>query len=153
MKDTYKCNYKYCRQGGTVDKKTAVKDGNRYYHEDCLYEKRDKQKISDIYYKCYKSSEPIQLVSKTINVIINDKGIASEYVLYVICQAVRNKTQMRNINSLHYLITNNDTKEDYKKKKAIQIVKNISYDNTVIVKHTTMDYKKKKKQNWSETLF
>lgn len=153
MNDTYKCNYKHCKYEGRVAKNEAVKDGGRYYHSECLDERRDKQKIIDLYYKYYESKEPMQLVNKTINTIVNDKSINSEFVLYVLCQLIRNKTPMKSINALHYFAVNDDMKVDYEKMKALEMMRGITFENTSVVKQIDMQYKKKKKTSWSDTLF
>lgn len=153
MKNTYKCKYKYCKCGGEVLKEEAVSVGKQYYHKVCLDEKNNKAKIEEIYYKYYKSTEQIQMIRRTISNLIDLKGFDSEYILYSLCQAIKQKIPMKSIYGLHYIVSNNDIKESYSKLKANQKTKDISFDNVDTVQATHTTYSSKKKKTWSDTLF
>ena len=48
-----KCRYSYCKHDNEVSKEDAVKEGNSYYHKDCLEEKTIKQQINSNVFKIY----------------------------------------------------------------------------------------------------
>lgn len=108
----YICGYSHCKHDNNkVPSDEAIKDGTRYYHKDCLSEKQMRKQIFDIYYKHYKSTEDYSVVNGAINGFISNSTV--EYVLYVLCYAIREKIPFKGIFTLGWLVKNN---EDIKNK-------------------------------------
>lgn len=148
-----KCKYKYCKHGGTVDKVEAIKDGSSYYHKECYEEKNIKQDIKKLYKKYYSSKESDVIINKVINQIIHDKCFDAEYVLFALCQAIRNKDKMNNVMAMHYIVNNKDYVSKYNKRKAIREVKKITFNNVDTVTNDIIKYNKIHKKTWTDTLF
>jgi hypothetical protein len=148
-----KCGYKYCKCNDELLKHNAIKVGNRYYHKSCEIEKNNKEKSIELYKKYYKSCESEMIINKVINQIVNEKGFDSEYVLYAICKAIKNKTPLKAVFGLHYVVDNQDYIASYKLMKAKENVKNLSFNETETSEDIIMNYNNKSSINWSETLF
>jgi hypothetical protein len=151
----YVCGYQHCKHNGVkVPSDEAVKDGTRYYHSDCHEEKQDKQKIFDLYYKCYKSTEDYHLVRKVLVQLINVQQFTSEYVLYVLCQAIRNKIPFKGIFTLSWLVKNDmQIKKKYDGYKIKEKIKDFTFDDTQTIKREDSTYKKQSETTWEDTLF
>ena len=149
-----KCRYTHCIHGGEVDKEEAVKEGNSYYHKDCLCEKQNKEKIQEIYCKYYDTKEPISKIKKCINDLIN-KNINSEFILYCLCQYIRQGKPMRNIFGLTYIVSDPEYEKSYKKIKAQEKIKNFKNNKKDIetVDQRCYTYKRKEKKKWSDIIF
>jgi len=142
-----KCGYKYCKFGGEVDKKDAVKVGNRYLHKECDNEKNIKVEIKDYYYKKFESKESIQIVNGAIKKYINDQGFDAGYVLW----CIKNKAKVLNsIYGLGYTLTYKLNEKEYK--TYLASITKIEYDqdtnsefNTTINKNNA-----KKNKKWGD---
>ena len=148
-----KCRYKYCKCGGEVAKEDAVKEGNAYYHKQCLEDKNNKQQIKDLYIKYYNSKEPITLINSTIKKIVEDKGFSSEFVLYALCQCIRQKKTLKGINGLHYIVLNEEIVSSYKKLKSVSDSKKIDFNDIEIVIQKDITYSKRTNKTWDDILF
>ena len=90
-----KCRYSYCKHGGEVDKEKAIKEGNSYYHEDCLKEKRLKCEIEQ-YYINNMPPTTTQLIRKVIKQLIHEKGNSADYLLFVLKYIKENNKPINN---------------------------------------------------------
>lgn len=154
MKNTYKCAYKYCKHGGEVAKCEAVKVNKKYYHADCNKEREDKGQIFMIYRKYYeKNNDSEMMINKTISQLINDKGYDSEYILFVLCQAIRERVPLNSIHGLHYIVNDMKIEKKYKQYVASKRAKKIIFEDVETVKNKVIEYEKKKKETWTDTLF
>lgn len=152
-KSTVKCKYSCCCHGGVVEKDVAVKDGNSYYHEDCFKEKNNKTQIIDIYCKRYNSNEPMTKIRKAINTLIEKND--SEYVLYALCQYVRQKKPLRSVYGISYILSNEEYVNGYKKLKANEKCKSFKSDIEIIEneENNNIQYIQKKQKTWGNLLF
>jgi hypothetical protein len=151
----YVCGYRHCKHCGVkVPSSQAIKDGTRYYHQDCHKEKEEKQKICDLYYKCYKSTEDCHVVRKAIAQLINEQNFTSEYVLYVLCQSIIQKIPYKSIFTLSYIVKNDmQIKKKYNDFKIKEKIKDFKFDDTQTIKREDFNYKKNTKSSWEDTLF
>lgn len=142
-----KCRYSYCKHGGEVNKDIAVKDGNSYYHKECLNEKLLKVEIEN-YYIQNMPSVALQLLRKAIKQIIHDKNISAELVLFALHYIKDNNKPLNSPFGLTYYCEDNKIQDLYKKEmikkqyKKININNNFDIAEENIVKFT---YKKPKK--------
>ena len=146
-----KCRYKQCKHGGEVDKEVAVKDGSAYYHEDCLKEKNNKKKIKDIYYKFYQSKEPVTQVNTGISKLVEKND--SEYVLYALCQWIRQMKPLKSIYGLSYVVADKDIESSYKKLKALEKVKEFNREIEIIESEPIQYHINKTPNLWTNILF
>lgn len=150
----YVCGYSDClHKGEKVPSEIAVKDGTRYFHPDCLKDRRQRNQIFEIYYRCYKSAEEYAMVRKAI------KGFclksSSEYVLYVLCQSIHKKIPYKGIFTLGWLVNNDmEIRKNYDKMKAKSVMKAMDFENVETVKQQTVEIvHENKKKSWTDTLF
>lgn len=149
-----KCRYAYCKHGGEVLKEDAVKDGKTYYHKDCLEEKQNKAKIREIYLKYYnKNNDNMAMISKCVGSLVHDKHIDSEFVLYALCQHIRQKKPLNNIYGLTYVVADSKLVAAFNKLKAIEQTKTFSDNIETINRENHITYKKHKQKTWKEILF
>lgn len=154
----YVCGYTFCKHSGEkVSSDIAVKDGTRYYHPDCHKEKETKKQIIDIYCKYYHSTEDYKVITKAINNIVNEQKIDALFVLYVLCQCIKEKVPFKGIFSLGWQVKNNMV---YKKKyeevqtKAAVRKQDFSMAETVQADPPDGAYKKEhKRKTWEDVLF
>lgn len=153
------CGYTFCKHSGErVPSEIAVKDGSRYYHPDCHKEKLTKKQISDIYYQFYKSSEDYKVVMKAVNNLVNNQGYDASFVLYVLCQCIKEKVPYKSIFSLGWQVKNNMVyKNKYALLKSKNLIKKYSFDDVLCVNSETefpeVKKEKKKRKTWADTLF
>lgn len=145
-----KCRYAYCKYGGEVNKEDAVKEGNSYYHKDCLKEKKLKLDIANFYIenmpKCTN-----QILNKVIKTLIHENNHAAEYVLFVLKYIKKNNKTLNSPFGLIRYCNNINIQKEYKKIKINEKYKNIK-DNTLKIdeKQTVFNYKPN--DNWFNIL-
>ena len=149
----YVCGFSHCLHSGEkVPSDLAVKDGTRYYHKDCSEEKERRSQIFDIYYKYYKTTEDYQMVRKAIVGFI--EASSSEFVLYVLCQAIHRKVPFKGIFTLGWLVKNDmEIKKKYQAMKASEAVKTFTFDDVETKKKSPITYSRGRNSSWEETLF
>lgn len=123
MVTEYKCKYKYCKHNGIVLKDEAVKEGNAYYHSDCLKEKNEKKQIIDIFYKYINKTEVGAQLTRTVNTIVSTNRATSEFLLYALCYVIHHKIPLNHVAGLYYIINNNEIKTSYQNYKNSQVQK------------------------------
>lgn len=121
-----KCRYKYCPYGGKVDKEVAVKDGNMYYHKQCWQEKEEKSNIRKTYKMLIDKDANDALLNKVINNIIHNKGISTDYLLYVVKYIADNNMEINTPMGLYFYIKSQTIYEQYQKIKIKQQVKQLN---------------------------
>ncbi len=146
-----KCKYKQCKHGGEVDKSVAVKDGKSYYHKACFEEKNNKSQIRDIYYRYFQSKEPVTSVNTCISKLC--EKMDSEFVLYCLCQWIRQKRELKSIYGLSYVVANKDFESAYKKLKATEKVKEFKGEIEVVEAEPIQYHVDSKPTSWAKTLF
>lgn len=154
----YVCGYTFCKHmGERVPPDVAVKDGTRYYHPDCLKEKEEKKQIIDLYYKYYHSNEDMRLVTKHINTLISS-GNDSNYILFCMCQCIREKVPFKSIYTLGWEVKNKSVwRQKYDRIKAQQAVKDFTFDDVEVVDaqidESQVCRKSCKRSSWENTIF
>lgn len=146
-----KCRYKQCKHGFEVPKEEAVKDGSAYYHLDCFKEKNNKSQIKEIYCKYYTSNEPVTAIYNGISKLC--EKVDSEFVLYCLCQWIRQKKELKSIYGLNYVVANKDLETAYKKLKATEKVKEFKGVVEVVESEPIQYHIKNKPKSWTDTLF
>jgi hypothetical protein len=84
---------------------------------------------------------------------VHDKNIESEYLVFALCKAIRNRTPLKNIFGLHHVVNNNEYISEYKLMKIKEQVKNMDVTQAETSKSEIITYKTKNNLNWSDTLF
>lgn len=151
----YVCGYQYCKHNGVkVPSDQAIKDGTRYYHQDCHIEKEQKQQIFDLYYKAYKSTEDYYLVRKAVSQLVNEQFYPSEFVLFALCQAIKQRIPFKGIFTLSYIVKNDmSIRKKYETYKAKETTKDFSFDDVNTLKKEIIIYKTSSDTSWENTLF
>lgn len=147
-----KCRYKYCRFGGEVDKVEAVKEGNQYYHKECYQEKENKAKIRQLYVEHIDSNVDYGILNRTINNIVNGKGVSSDFLLFIIMYIIDNKMNINAPMGLYYYINNQDIKNEYEKFKAKKQVKKLNPLSARTVVNGKRKYNIPENKGWTSIL-
>lgn len=151
----YVCGFKYClHPGEKVPSDIAIKDGARYLHPDCKKEKQTRSQIFDIYYKFYKTTEDYHMVRKAIKGFCDTSP--SEYVLYVLCQAIHQKVPFKGIFTLGWLVKNDmEIKRKYAAMITKKATKGLNFENIETIKSEVIEtnHEDRKKKSWTDVLF
>lgn len=141
-----KCNYKYCKLGGEVEKDIAVKVGRYYYHQECQKEREQKQQIEKLYYDKFQNNEPIQAVRRAIAKYVHKDGYKPEYILFVLNEDIK----LNSMFGLIYYLRDKKFENKYYKAKA----KMMNSDGGVTVQDAkTFKYKKKgNNKKWGDMI-
>jgi len=119
----FKCAYNQCKFNNEVSEEIAVKHKNRYYHVECLQEATNKNEVRQLFFEHINKTEVASSLNKTINMIIDEKNVASDLLLFAIKYVIRNKLPLNHASGLHYIINNTKMKEEYYKTKANELMK------------------------------
>lgn len=143
-----RCRYgDNCKYGGEVDKKIAVKDGNAYYHKECLKEKKLKQQIEE-YYMVNMPSTTLAILRKVIKQLLNNNKSA-EYILFTLKYIKKNNKPINNPFGLMNYCNDYKIYEEFKKdiidEKYKELKNNIS-KNIYIHDDVKFTYKPKNKK-------
>jgi len=113
-----KCRYKYCKHPGEeVSKDDAAKKGTQYFHKDCFKEREEKEKIVKLFLDKINPNTPVPQLRKTVNTIVNTKGIDSEFLLFGLKYYINNKMRLNYPAGLYYVIANKEMEAEYNKLK------------------------------------
>lgn len=149
-----KCWYKYCKYGCTVEKSEAFKDGSKYYHKECYKNKEYLKQIVDIYskYYIYKTKESYSIVHTTIKQLL-EKEYSMEYILFTLCQVIKNSLPLNSVLGLHYYVNDKKIKDKYEKTILSQRYGNIDVNKIENEKETEFKYTNQEKENkWGSIL-
>lgn len=155
----YICGYTFCKhKDNKILPEAGVREGSRYFHKECHKEKEIKKQIIDIYYKYYKSTEDYKVVTRAVNDLVHKLNFEALFVLYVLCQCVKEKIPFKSIFSLSYQVKNNMVyKKRFDSLKAKTRVRNFVFDNVECVTEETVKPKgtetSGKTKTWADTLF
>jgi hypothetical protein len=116
MKTTYKCGFSKCKYGGTVNKDEAVIENNKYYHKECLHDKKNRIKIRESFLDKVNPNEVYTFLNKVISDIIDNKNVSSDYLLFALEYAINNTIKLNYAAGLYYLINNERINTAYKNK-------------------------------------
>lgn len=108
-----KCRYKYCKNGGQVEKEDAIKDGG-YYCKSCYKEKVLKQEI-ETYYIENLPQTAIQLLRKAINTLLYTNNYEAGYVLFIIKKIHVNNLVINNPFGVAYYCNEGRNIKEWKK--------------------------------------
>lgn len=141
-----KCGYNKCKFGGNVDKKDAIKDGTRYFHKECLHEKKIKHEIESYYRNNFNTNEPLQNVRSAISSFVHKNMYDADYVLW----CLKNKAKKLNsIFGLSYSLSYIANYEEFVKEKINKIeIKLEAPSDEEYLKTTPIQPKKNK--NWGD---
>lgn len=148
-----KCRYKYCPYGGQVEKEEAVKINNKYYHKDCYQNQQHWKKFMELYdkYVVPRTKEGFQIIGKAIKQLLVDKNQPIEYLLYILCQIIREKKSLNSIFGLHYYINDYKYQKGYKN-ILISRQPKIDVNKVKTEEETKMEYKEQKTSLWGDVL-
>ena len=122
-----KCRYSYCKHDNEVSKEEAVKEGNCYYHKDCLEEKTIKQQIEE-YYLNNMPSCTLQILRKVIKQLIHEKNNPARYVLFVLNYIHKNNKSINNPFGLASYCNEGRLKTEFKNKEISIKYKEVKKD-------------------------
>lgn len=146
----YKCGYSRCSLGGKVNIDTMVTVGNKHYHPECYKEMNTRKQIIDIFYKRINKNE-VNYLREVVDDIIDNKGNSSEFLLYALCYAIRNKIGLHHTAGLYYIVKDDKIISSYKKMKDSQAQK-IDMSNVKTENETKFTANTNKDKGWDSIL-
>lgn len=138
-----KCRYKYCKHNKEITDSEAIKDGNAYYHPDCLHEKKTIKKIIDAYIEYVDPHPVFSQLRKTIDTIVHINNTDVDFLLYAVIKLGKEQ-KLKHIPGLYYLSKNENLLKEWKKINAADKIANDNYIITDTVKTYKYNQKKKK---------
>ena len=112
-----KCGWKHCKHGGEVDKADAIKEGTRYYHPDCLREKKAMMEIVEIYHERI-DEHPIEtLLHRVVNDLVFKDGYGAEFLLFALKYCLDHGWTLRSPNGLRYVARDSSAKQEWEKRQ------------------------------------
>jgi hypothetical protein len=147
-----KCKYSYCHHGGEVDKESAIKVGNSYFHNDCYHEKELKQQIEEYYLKNMPSCT-LQILRKVIKQLIHEKNNSADYVLFVLNYIHKNNKPINNPFGLVNYCNEGRLKTEFNNREISIKYKEVKkdLDNKSEVQEMKFDYKPTTKK-WTDLI-
>lgn len=147
-----KCRYKYCHNGGNVDKEDSIKEGSAYFCKSCFKEKTLKHEIEE-YYIANMPITAIQLLRKVINQLLNDNKYDAEYVLFILKKIHINKLKINNPFGLGSYCNEGRNITEWKAKKASQEYIKIKDEITKIDDMNKVEFVyKKNNKKWTDLI-
>jgi len=120
MRDMVKCKYSKClHDRRELNKDDAVKDGNAYYHEDCLRTKEDIKQIIALFQQKVNANPVYSQLQSVINNIVFTKGLGSELLLFGLKYYIENKIPLNYPQGLYYVVQNKEMINAYHKNKVM----------------------------------
>lgn len=145
----FKCGYKNCLHGGTVEESVAIRKGNRYFHKDCLDMTEKKQEIRDLYLEKINQLEVVKNLNAVINNILDVKKASPDLLLFALKYAISHNFKINSPYGLHYIINNKKIQEEYYKSLQRQQKKQEYNIETVNTKESKFKPNVEKIDLWS----
>lgn len=137
-----KCKYSNCKLGGEVDKESAIKDGNAYYHKECQEKRLFKRSVEDRLKRFL-----IKDVRMAMKKAIDDNNYPIDFVEFIID---RYDSKFDSPYSILYYAKNRDAIKDYmvmKSKKSMgELSKNLN--SIEVEKETEFNFSHKFTPKW-----
>lgn len=104
----FRCRYSHCLcdTRDITSPKDDVINGAVHYHKKCYECKENIQKIKELYYEKINRAVVMSVLGRTINNIVFDKKVDSNFLLFAVEYAIKNKIKIRSPMALHYLVNN-----------------------------------------------
>lgn len=155
---TVKCRWKHCSHDSQdIPRDEAVKEGNNYYHADCLKEKHLVQKIKDTWAEKIDPNFDNMQLTVAINNLAFKHGMDLEYILFVVNEGA-DKKWLRFPNGLYQAVKDDNLTKKWRQKKINKEVGNIqdklNKSSPPPIEYVTFDKEKKltgmakKKARW-----
>jgi hypothetical protein len=130
-----KCKWKHCKLGGEVEKQDAIElQKGQYYHKECEKELGYYHQIKKLYTKYYNENESWAIIGKTLSIWIDKYG--TEFILFCLCKAIRNRVAIRKFQGLYYVLTDRKYMDEYKKYQENQYDKQKLYGEFVLLRES-----------------
>lgn len=118
MSKEHTCNFRFCPyENKIVPEGTGVLSGKRWFHEDCLKTRDNMEAVKRIYYEHISQTVVMSQLVKTIQNIVINKGVDSEYLLFAVKFVVTKRQTIRSPYGLHYIIDDPTVKAAWERKK------------------------------------
>lgn len=116
------CGYPHCRcESKVIPIGTEVFVSGRYYHAECAKDCLNIREIKKEYFDNISNTVVQGVLGKVINTIIFDKKVDSDYFLFSIKYAIKNKKKVSSPFGLHYLIDDRKIKDEWSRLNATKI--------------------------------
>ena len=125
-KTTVICKYSGCQHDNKeIDRDSAVKSGNAYYHPDCFQTKEDIKKIIDLFQKHINPNPIYSTLQSVIKNIVFTKGMGSEFLLFGLEYYISHNIPLNYPQGLYYVVQNKQVLDAYNKSKIKNMNKKI----------------------------
>ena len=118
------CQYLQCRHGKRIDLSTEkyIKDGTKYYHENCFQEMKDMQLFRSIWVSHISNTVRYSELNKILNEYLN-RGVSSDYLLFALQYVIDHDMKLNYPAGFRYYIDRSEIKKAYDKKQKSVISK------------------------------
>jgi hypothetical protein len=128
-----KCTYKYCSH---IDKNLPLNEAilvgkSAYYHQKCNKENEEIKEIINLFKTQIDPYVVFSQLRNVINNIVYDKCLGTEYLLFALNFAIKNKINLKHAMGLHYIVGYENIQNAYKKIKADLIRSNMSNTSNI----------------------
>lgn len=152
-----KCRFSHCsHESKELNIEDAVKSGkSSYYHKDCYEVKENIAKIADTFLKRVNANTPYAVLIRTINNIVFDKQVDSNFLLFALEYHLAHNKPLRYPQGLHYVISNDETIKAYEVNKKQNFQKQQYVNNVFAIEESeknTFTVNNTKKQSGFEAI-
>lgn len=151
-----KCSYINCshlHETKEMADDEGVLDGGRYYHPDCLEEKKAKLEIIDVFSKRCNPDVVYASLQRTIKIIVVERNFPAKKLLWGLNWCIDHGWHLRYPQGLFKVAENMEWKEEYEK----EMKKQIAIPDVDIVDDTPIDeefvYRPKKQWRFDDILY
>lgn len=139
--DIKTCRYQNCKHRDkqvNIAEQEYVAVGRSYYHADCYVQKdamdkaeeklkADIQLIKNMWVENISETVVLSQLYLELNKLIRERGISSEYVIFVMDYVIKNKCKLRYPGGLKYYVDKQDIKDAFAKKEVQKKIANATF--------------------------
>lgn len=118
-KDIKHCKYSHCLHKDKaldITQDDYMQKGRSYYHADCYRTLANIELIKSIWVQHISDTVVYSYLVKTLNQLIFDNNISSDYILFVIQYCINNNKNLRYPGGIKYFVDDKDIRDAYIKK-------------------------------------
>lgn len=118
-----KCRYSHClHETKELNAEDSMKQGSAYYHKDCFKTKDDIQRIIKLFSERANQNVVYAQLFKTVNNIIFEKGISSDFLLFSMNHWLNAGHQLNYPGGLYYVIQDKSAQSEYKRLQNLKLM-------------------------------
>ena len=139
--DIKTCRYKDCKHSSkeiNIAEQKYMAVGRNYFHVDCYAAKEaaesaeaklkaDIQLIKNMWIENISDTVVLSQLYLELNKLIRERGISSDYVIFVLNYCIKNRCNLRYPGGLKYYVDKQEIKDAFAKKEAQKAISNATF--------------------------